>query len=171
MYLKQLYKHSKLWFAFVCFFIGMQLFINVKKGITISPFYHYGMYSARIEPEKAYAVFEVYVNHQPLALNDFSPKIADKILYPLMEYHQQECNHVFYEQTVHRLLLKTGIQPRTHYFKSDISEASFLDWYRSYLETMMEMPVDDVEVKLVQYEYVNGFRRKHELPLKTSACY
>ena len=68
MFLKKLYQHNKFWFVVIILFIAGQLFINYKRGVVFSPFYHYGMYSSAIKPATQYNIPEVFVDGERLAV-------------------------------------------------------------------------------------------------------
>ena len=70
----------------IIIFIAGQLFINYKRGLVFSPFYHYGMYSSIIKPATQYNIPEVFVDGERLAAKDFSPQEWDNIMQPVIKF-------------------------------------------------------------------------------------
>jgi len=142
MYLAQLYKQHKYWFIVVLLFIAGQLFINAKKGMVCSPFFHYGMYSAPMPADTSYMYLEVWVNNEQLKPSDFSPQRWDKIIQPVLYFsrQQQENNYQFNE--AHRIL---GIND-TAKFINRITKRDFDPWYRQYLGSILGKQVLTINI-------------------------
>src|SRR5437867_4049778 len=125
MYLKKLYQHNKLWFLVIIIFIAGQLFINYKRGVVFSPFYHYGMYSSVIKPAAQYNIPEVFVNGMRLATKDFSPQEWDNIMQPVIKFQDQEkWNSTLFQTDIHRLLPFADAAK----FTNAITEQQFKQW-------------------------------------------
>jgi hypothetical protein len=142
MYLLKLYRQSKFWFIVVVLFAVIQLTLNIRRDASLSPFFHYGMYSEVIEPEKIYVVPEVVVNNKPLRTKDFSPQQWDEIIQPVVLYDaQKEWNSKIYHQ---------HIKPLLHFDSSkyinNISDMGFYRWYESYLQTVIHKEIDSVKI-------------------------
>ncbi len=144
MYLKKLYQHHKGWFFFVVFFIASQVFINYKHGVVFSPFYHYGMYSEIIKPQKKYALIEINTNGKILQTKDFSPQEWDKITSPiLLNNQQQQWNNEVYNNTIKRLLhVKDSTLYTNHYTQNE-----FYNWYKSYLQGITKTKIDSLNIR------------------------
>lgn len=136
MYLKQLYKQHKGWFLFVVLFIVGQLFINFKRGVVFSPFYHYGMYSEKMELEDSVAIAAISINNEQLEPFDFSAQEWDKLTMPIYQYQDYwQHNKDMYYQDIERLLNKLRIQPTGLNFEiAHPSGFLFHKWYHAYLE-------------------------------------
>src|SRR4051812_31223866 len=106
MFLQKVYRHSKILFAAMVFFIAMQLFINYKHGVVLSPFYHYGMYSGVMNTNDSYTIFAVGLNGKQLRGQDFSSQQWDQIMLPLQYYSAINKSNELYEADIKRLLEK-----------------------------------------------------------------
>lgn len=147
MYIKQLYQHNKFLFAVMLLFIVCQLFINFKRGIVISPFYHYGMYSEVMKPKDSYDVFGIVADGETLPAKNFSAQQWDKIMQPIIYYSRhKEWNMDMYNQ-VHRL---TGISDTSKYI-SNVQKKDFFDWYRRYLSYILKKEVRSLTVQQKTY--------------------
>ena len=150
MYLQQLYRHNKTWFAVVLLFIFCQLFINFKSGMVVSPFYHYGMYSQVMKPNESYPVFEIIADGETLRTKDYNAQQWDKIMQPLIYYskHKQWNADMFVE--VSRI---TGIRDTAKYV-STLQKKEFFDRYRKYLSIVLDKDVRTLTVQ--QKTYIPG---------------
>ncbi len=143
MYLKQLFRHNKYWFAVVLLFIFGQLFINFKRGMVFSPFYHYGMYSAVMRPEAQYPVFEVIADGQVLQAKDYTPQQWDKIMQPLLYYSRhREWNENMYRE-LHRI---TGMNDSAKYV-NHIAKRGFYTWYQQHLARIIDRNIKTMAVQ------------------------
>ena len=151
MYLQQLLHHNKCWFAVVVLFIIGQLFINFKRGMVFSPFFHYGMYSEVMKPKDSYPVFEMVVNEAALQAKDFTPQQWDKIQQPLIYFnkHRQWNEQMFSEAD--RLF---GMSDSSRFINT-LPKRSFYTWYQNYLSMVLERPVTTL---LVQQKNYNSAR-------------
>lgn len=156
MFLQQLYKHSRWMFTMVIIVITTQLFINFKRGIVITPLYHYGMYSEAITPKPAYQVFEVWVNGKQLQGKDFMPWQWDKIVLPLTYYAGIPKSNQLYEEDIKRLLLRLHLQPDEERFLSTCDYAGFERWYQLYLAKILHKRVPKIDVKYRTYKFNAG---------------
>jgi hypothetical protein len=150
MYLKELYHHHKFWFLITVLFIIGQLFINYKRGVVFSPLYHYGMFSEVINPQRNYTVTEIFVDEKLLRTKDFSPYQWDKIALPVnMFYTQQQWNSTIWQRDIHRLLRITDSSK----YLNNITEASFKEWYKNYLQTILHQTISTIKIQFTNYEF------------------
>lgn len=152
MYLQQLYQQSKFWFVVVVLFAVIQLALNIRRDASVSPFFHYGMYSEVIKPQDIYVVPEVIVNDEALQTRDFSPQEWDKIIQPVVLYDAQKSwNSRIYNEQIKPLL---HFKDSTKYINS-ISDIGFYRWYKTYLETIIHKPVDSLKINFNITAYSN----------------
>lgn len=131
-------------------FITGQLFINYKRGVVFSPFYHYGMYSSVINPEKQYRVTEVHINGKRLAAKDFSPQQWDNILLPLEKFYaQKEWNNMLWQTDILRLMPFADEAK----FTNTITEEQFNTWYQLRLESITRKKIDSFHVRFTDYAF------------------
>jgi hypothetical protein len=152
MYLKQLYKQHKGWFLFAILFCIAQLFINYKRGVVASPFFHYGMYAAKMNIPDTIEVFEVAVNGKPLEPFHFSAQEWDKLMLPLYQYNTvQQHNSHLWNTDIQRLLSKLGMkQTNADNFLSSINLDAFTKWYREYCSSIVGYKIDSITIFLVK---------------------
>lgn len=153
MYLKLLYRYNRVYFFLVAAFIICQLFINFKRGMVISPFYHFGMYSQVMNPDVKYTVFEVVVNGARLQGKDFTPWQWDKINQPLSYFAGIPANNLFFKSEVQRITSKAGISMDSSHFTMACNYPQFIDWYKNYLERLLPGPVNSLEVYYRDYTF------------------
>jgi len=154
MYLKQLYIQHKGWFLTVLLFIVLQLFINYKRGMVISPFYHYGMYSEVIPVQSTYKVPEVTVNGQLLRTEDFNAVQWDKIIQPVLLYNKQGYwNSYLFNDQVKRFTKATD----STVYTNNITPAQFSNWYKQRLQGILSYRVDSVQVLFHTFRYDSVF--------------
>jgi hypothetical protein len=132
----------------------MQLFINVKRGLVVSPFYHYGMYSKPMAADTTYQVAEIYVNGRLLRSDAYTAQQWDKIIQPVVLYqNQQSWNSYLYNEQVARLLHIQDSLPYTN----RLTKAGFAAWYRTYLESFaVQESVQHLKVTFSQYRFTIG---------------
>ena len=156
MFLSQLYKHSKLLFLLVIVFICGQLFINVKRGLVFSPFYHYGMYSHVIKPVDEYPVPEIIVNGSQLKGSDFTPWTWDKINQPITYFKGIPASNALYNNEVKRLTPSFLSTQKTNNFLQACDYKTFLEWYKNYLADVLRKPVKTVDVIYRNFRFNKG---------------
>lgn len=152
MYLRRLYQQSKFWFIVIVLFAVIQLALNIRRDASISPFFHYGMYSEVIQPKHIYVVPEVIVNGKPLQTRNFSPQEWDKIIQPVVLYDAQKSwNSKIYNEHIKPLL---HFEDSTKYL-NNISDIGFYRWYKSYLQNTIHKPVDSLKISFNITVYSN----------------
>ncbi len=129
-----------------------QLFIDYKRGVVCSPFYHYGMYSAVMEPQKIYIIPEIEANGSILRTKDFSPQLWDKIEQPVILNDQQEAwNSRLYHTLVQRFLPVRD----SAVFLNNYSPTAFHRWYQSYLGSVLGRNIDSVSIRFNIVSYAH----------------
>lgn len=162
MFLNQVYKHKKLLFWLMIFFIFGQIFINIKHGLVFSPFYHYGMYSQVLKPEKTYSVPEIFIDGKQLMGKDFTPWTWDKILQPVTFYASINTSNLLYKNEVKRLSHAFIGGKREAYFNQACNYPLFIEWYKKYLAMVTGKPVNEVVINYRTYAFTNN--RLHPTP-------
>lgn len=153
MFLQLVNKHSKtLLFLMVIFIIG-QLFINYKRGMVITPFFHYGMYSGVINIRNSYQIFEVIQNGKRLHGQDFTPEQWDKIMLPLQYYAGTSKSNRLYETDIKRLLTKMNISSNDKNFITACNYQQFENWYKKYLSKITNQTTTSLTASYRTYLY------------------
>lgn len=160
MFLLQVNRHSKgLLLLMVIFAIG-QLFINYKRGMVISPFFHYGMYSGIIKIKNTYDIFEIEQNGKRLRGQDFTPEQWDRIILPLQCYAGVNKSNELYETEIKRLLSKIGVSAASQNFISVCNYQEFENWYKIYVGDVTDEKIHTISVNYCTYQYESNSLRR-----------
>jgi hypothetical protein len=157
MFLKEVYRHSKRIFVGMLFFIVLQLIINYKRGMVFTPFFHYGMYSWKQEPQREYMVNIVMINGDTLKGGQYSPQAWDKIHYTLDELYLTICQKDFFDKQIARLYTKAGLsRPYENHFIVPDNVPGLLQRYQTWLPGQLHLPAGGVQVRKHRYRYHFG---------------
>jgi hypothetical protein len=171
MFLTKVYKHSKVLFIAMILFIVLQLFINFKRGVVMSPFYHFGMYSEVMPVKPTYPVMEVFVDGKMLQGKNFSQQQWDKILLPPLYFiNLQSKSNALYHQDIERLLAKIEIQPNQQFFIASCDYNRFMSWYKPYLQKIIKMNVKQVDIYVKDYQFNNTLQATANQSHISSLC-
>ncbi len=138
------------------FFAIGQLFVNYKRGLVATPFFHYGMYSHKINIEKEYEIIEVEVNGKMLRGEDFAPHIWDKILLPVAYFINIKNSNQLYNSDIKRLTGIVCLTTHEAHFIQHCNYHSFEIWYRKYLEKIVGHPIINCKLQLHNYNFNNS---------------
>ena len=146
LFLRKLYHYNRwLFLLFIAFALG-QLFINIKRGLTATPFFHYGMYSGFFNLPKDIEVWEVEVNRQKIELIDFQAKNADHIIEPLKFYSQLKNTNGLYGSHIRRFLGPLNILNNGTSYISNVTREGFISWYKDHLSKIIKKPINELRV-------------------------
>ncbi len=155
----QLYRYNRWLFLCVSVFCILTIFINLTK-VETTPFFIWGMYSAKEQDVNKYEILEVLVNDSIRV--DYSSSFTDAnrfyLLSPLTYSHQIEGNKgVDPEESFIRE--KSGkyfsyIEPYKKNIFNDSSDLpAFQNWYKRYLEATLHLKVDKLQLNLLELVY------------------
>ena len=153
MFLPQVNKHSKRLLFFMVIFMVVQFFINYKRGMVISPFLTYGMFSEVINVKKSYDIFEISQNGKRLRGQDYTPEQWDKIILPLVYFAGINKSNQLYESDIKRLLNKLHLPANQVNFLSTCNYEQFESWYRNYLAGITNQKTESLAVTYRTYMY------------------
>ena len=157
MFLKAVYRHSKLMFAGMVLFALVQLAINYKKGMVFAPFLHYGMYSAAGTPDTLHLIPVFTRAGDTLRGHQFSPQHWDRIRYNYQLVLQSACDNHFYHSQVKRLYEKAGLKPPPpQYFINTGSQDQKLHKYLRHTEAYFGFALGSLQVQWQVYKLSNG---------------
>lgn len=157
MYLKKLYRHSKI--ACIILVAGciVQLVIFYKQGAVATPFLNYGMYSEKISPREDYVVYKIYTDGKLLEGNDFSIQDWDKLYLPLYMYLSKDTVNNEMVLVQNRLLSKLHAPliaaDNTLFTNRDFDDAEFLQWYRNYVASVVNENIQQILIVKQQYTW------------------
>lgn len=156
MYLQQLYKRRKIVFFLLVIACIIQCIVFVKQGAVFSPFYNYGMYSEKILPREHYIVYKIYADDHLLRGEDFSIQAWDKIYLPVFMYLSSDSVNSEMMEIRNRLLhkIKLTAAANTSFFNNEqISDASFMQWYRSQLSGVTGNDIKSISIFKYNYHW------------------
>jgi hypothetical protein len=130
MYLLRLYRYNKWLCVAILLFVIMQLLVTYKRGMVISPWYQYGMYSEKIYPKQVYTVNNRLSGPEWIFL--LSPQSDDQINVPLDNYRHVSQNDSLYQKEISRLFPAFHLPvPKATCYQSPLSKEKFIAWYRN----------------------------------------
>lgn len=157
MYLIKLIKKNKFLFFLIIGFFFIQIFINAKRGLTATPFLHYGMYSAKAEISDTLFIYKIFVNGKLLRLNDNFPETNDQILGPIKKYFSLPLKgNNIYHSHINKYLSALKIPHRSESFTFFMTELEFLKWYKKRLEKLTKQNVNTLDIFLTKNLFENG---------------
>lgn len=109
MFLKAVYRHSRLLCAVILLFFLLQLAVDYKRGVVFAPFFHYGMYSKPQHLGDTFAAWIVTHGADTLRGHDFSPAHWDKLVDIPARIEHWNCRYAFFQTEVSPLLQRLGI--------------------------------------------------------------
>jgi hypothetical protein len=158
MFLKKVYKYNKFLFLTMIAFSTVQIFVSFNRGIVISPFFNYGMYSEAFNTPGSYPVFEIEQNGKLLRGEEFSPEDWDKIILPPSYYANIKASNALYHKEVKRILERIGITTNDERFLTACNYKEFEKWYGKYLFQITGQPTTSLKIYSRVYQY-----RPHKL--------
>ena len=165
MYLKRLYKYHKGWFAFVVLFAAAELFICFKRGVVLTPFLQYGMYSSVQKPAESYTAPLIIVNKRILHTSTFSGYAWDKLTIPLDAFRsEREWNRRIWTTNISRML---HLRDSTPYVNPPLGGERFADWYKACLPNIIHEPVSSLFIPYITYCY-DSLSRRHTISTNDS---
>lgn len=152
MYLLKLFRYNKWLFGFVTTFILVQLFINVKQGLTATPVLHYGMYSGKFFLPDSISTWFIEVNGHPINLTGLSGKRVDHVFEPLNAYYDINVHGInLYHSHIEKYLAVFMIPSRKDTFAPALSRNSFLNWYKQNLEDVLKQKITQIRIYRCNY--------------------
>lgn len=154
LYLLRVYKTDKPLFFFVILFICAQLFIALKRGMEVAPFFNYGMFSEKVKPRATYPVLEIYSGGERINAAGYSLHTWDRLIGAADFITDSGYNAQLYENEVKRIMNKAGLHPSKSNYVITAAEQPFLiEHWKLFAETLLHQKIDSFRIK--QY-YWNG---------------
>jgi hypothetical protein len=148
MFIKKLYRHSKMGcFVFVAFTMAF-IFINYKWGVVATPVFQYGMFSTSFYLKDTQTAYRIYVNDQEIDLTKYAFAKRDMLLVLLENYEKEKIVNTEVFLTMRQLLKKTGVGylMKQAYYSNNINDTTFTVWHKKLLEKMLGYPVVNAAV-------------------------
>jgi hypothetical protein len=159
IFLIKVYRQNKLLFCFFSLFILGQAFFFYK-GVETTPFYLYGMYSAKQSPKKTYPVFIIEINGKEFNYDKLPSASREMIISSLEHYRTLEENN--FRDTILPVIEKR--------FKGKVTEETFQvianrltndstdripyqNWLKEYLKETTGEEIKSLRVFTKQFSY------------------
>jgi hypothetical protein len=144
MFLKDVFRHSKLLFLLMVAFIAGQLFVVYNHGMVFSPFYNYWMYASRFTKSDSLPVVLVYSGGKLLKGSDYKQEDWDKILLSYQFIHHPEANQKLYSE-IKRLTGKAGKEfGPAPFMMPPIGADSLMQLWKEHTGKVAGLPIDSV---------------------------
>jgi len=163
LFLVKVFRQNKILFTLFCAFICCCFYFNYK-GVETTPFFIWAMYAGKMTPKEQYKIITVAYNDDKTfnLEHTFQEPQSMMIYFTINHYRKIEANsmtdpmqnvlatvlpnHPFLRRFSDRLLSKPA------------DNARYLQWLKSYLQSIVGEPVDNVTVyeRLVHFNTNGG---------------
>ncbi len=158
-YFSTLFRYDKRIFFLVAAFCLLTAIANLFK-VETTPFFVWGMYSEKEPSDRRLELFKITVNDSiPV---DYSCGYPDAnrfyLLSPLTYSRSMAKNggedpeKVFFQKKLGRYF-DLIIPFEKHLFNESLNKDAFMQWYSTYLEETMHVPIDDLKIELLDGDY------------------
>jgi hypothetical protein len=148
MFIKKLYRHSKMGcFAFVAFIMAF-IFINYKWGVVATPLLQYGMFSGKSYLKDTQAIYIIEANHKIIDCAKISLAERDMLqVYPDYYEKQSAINQITYT-TMKKYMRYSGLFGLMNIdkFTNKVTDSIFTNWYKLKVEKIINEPVLSLSV-------------------------
>jgi hypothetical protein len=158
-FLYQVWLHNKKLFYIMVAFSALTIATNLA-GDEVTPFFVWGMYSAKEEPVQQYSILQTTINDSIL-VNPYELPVSDTRFYvtaPLAYYKKiRENNNV--DPTVSFLQAKLNWSPGEEntflksMFNTGVQRDAFFTWYARYLFHVTHLPVHSIRIDEIKAHY------------------
>lgn len=153
----------------ILLFFTCQFVIDCLNSVTAFPFLHFGMFSGSFEKIDI-ETFEIKVNDKVLTANQFSILKWDLMHSALATYSKQitSADFSFDKKVLEHGMQRVGFNSLHKFIEPNLNnvdlELRFPDWYKRYLEKLIDNKIESLVVHQERYNYVNG---KYQLVYKS----
>jgi len=160
-FLYKVWMHNRKLFYIMTAFAALTVAFNLM-GNEVTPFFVWGMYSAKEQPVQQYEILQTTINDSAIA-NSYDHITTDTRLYlgtPL-EYYKRIKENNFRDPTIDFLQTKL----HQHYskvrflekssFNANLQKQDFLNWYARYLQQVTKINIKSIRVDVVPVHYNN----------------
>jgi hypothetical protein len=160
-FLYKVWLHNKKLFYILTVFAGLTICCNLL-GDEVTPFFVWGMYSAKEQPVQEYEILKTTINDS-LVVNQFNYQSGDTRFYlttPLALYKKIKENNgqdptvTFLQSKLQQHYHDIGF-PEKKLFNTGLQKQDFLNWYARYLEQVTKINITSVRIDLVKAHYNN----------------
>ncbi|UAY53385.1 hypothetical protein [Ferruginibacter albus] len=153
MFIKDLWKFSRVGAAIFILYIFFWFFINYKQGATATPVTRYSMFSKSMSLKDTLSVLELYVNNKRLDLTKYSLAERDLMQTCLAGYLVEKNSNEEVYYSIKNVFNKAGIGSlmKKEMYSNAITAKEFEQWYKKMISKIVGYPVDVVTVYYQAY--------------------
>ena len=159
-FLYQVWLHNKKLYYIMVVFAVFTLGANLT-GDEITPFFVWGMYSAKEEPVKQYSILQTTINDS-IVVNAYDQPISDTRFYltsPLAHYKRIKDNNnidptlSFLQAKTNRKLFIKPVVMQGPLFNTRRQTDSFFPCYARYLQQVTNIPIHSIRIDEIKTHY------------------
>lgn len=129
-------------------------------GDEVTPFFVWGMYSAKEEPVKQYSILQTTINDS-IVVNAYDLPISDTRFYltsPLAHYKRiKDNNNTDPTQSFLQAKLGPAGFEKLHFLQTSLFNTwqpdSFFTWYARYLQQVAKIPIHSIRIDEIKTHY------------------
>ncbi|NNC95103.1 MAG: hypothetical protein HKN92_06030 [Chitinophagales bacterium] len=152
-YITSLWEHSKIASILLGIFVVGQVFLSYK-GIEITPWLHWGMYSKADTQKKAFTIYRIEADGERVLLSNFND-LQRECIYSPLEHYAYLIENNFKEPYEDYYISKIGTVTKSFTVEQAIEE-QFQKWYKKRLSAYLNNEVKSIALYKVRYKYENG---------------
>jgi hypothetical protein len=160
LFLYKVYRHSKKLFFIFLLFTVVTIFCNLT-GFEITPFYVWGMYSAKEKAIAEYPVYKITADGKPIDYSSgYFPANRFFLNSPLDYYSDISKNgtdplkHFLQQKLKNKYSLIRTFEDKVLNSKNEIDR--FPEWYKRYLEQTAGEKIEKLKIDVMQVHYHNN---------------
>ncbi|MGG9962988.1 hypothetical protein [Ferruginibacter sp. SUN106] len=168
MFIKKLYRYSKvMFFVFIAFVISF-LFINYKWGLVATPVFEYGMFAGKFYLKDTQTVYTVVANDKMINNAAISFTERDVIQIYIERYQKYKTVNAEVYATMKKYVGYTGLASFMQHdkFNPAIADTTFTNWYKEKIKAIAGVPVTSLKVYEQHYVWQNGVLAAIDTPFK-----
>jgi hypothetical protein len=157
MFIKKLYSYSKVLFFVLMLFIISFIYLFYKWGVVATPVYEFGMYSKVQHVSDTQNIYRIFVNDSLVDMGKIYFPKRDILLVSLADYQMQNQENKNVFEVMRNFFIKTRLSSfNLKNFTNNISDADFLNWYKTQLQNFLHIPVNKIELYSQQFLWKPG---------------
>jgi hypothetical protein len=162
-FLYQVWLHNKKLFYIMAAFSVLTIGANLT-GDEVTPFFVWGMYSAKEEPVQQYSILQTTINDR-IVVNAYRQPVSDTRFYltsPLAYYKKIKDNnnvdptYSFLQAKLNPERFKKPGFLQASLFNTGQQVDSFFTWYARYLLQVTHTPVHSIRIDEIKAHYAGG---------------
>lgn len=167
MFLKDLFYYNKVLFSVFILFVVLFIFINLKKGMVVSPVYQFGMYSRQQNLSDTISSFRIVADGKEIDLSKLSFIQVDQLLNPLSSFFHARENNTEVAKTMNAFFFKSGMNifQNTVLPGSNVPQEKFISWYKKLLYAKTGLEVKHLNIYKLLFTWNKGLQ-KASLPVQ-----